>query len=706
MNHRLVLLFAFLGGVLSSPTGEVQGDLSEDVSFLFPSSRIAGDSRLTGLQFNVTTPVPDAAPGHNTPCEDYHKLNSSAEKCDFIRTADDCQNSDGFINYLKVIYCSFPNVRPLGFVCLGLWLIYLLITLGVTAEDFFCPNLDVMARTLKLSQNIAGVTLLAFGNGAPDIFSAIAAITNSRNGEAGLAIGALFGAGIFVTTVVAGSIAMSRPFKMVERPFLRDAIFYLVAAFWTFYILYKGSIVFLEAVGYIMLYLLYVSVVIVGRRIYQHQKRRRQEQEQAVETYTPETQERIQAPGGMVSERMKRDFPTTALHPSINSSLHFPSLGTSINSTHVVPSINSHLDDVVPVNGAILRRVDSAIVILIIGEFLLSCMTGDLSATERLAVASILGVDGDVVRSITPLPHHTSDHDSNDYESQPLVRSEAPPPGQVKEFFIGLCPVDLKEWKELACYLKIWELIKCPMLLCLKATVPVVDYNEPKHNWNRLLNTLNLFLAPVFCAFVTKGLTQTITGGFVVWYLVLPISFLLAAAVFLTSKPKKQPVYHAVFSYVGFVVAVLWIYSTANEIVNILQMFGVEFFINDAILGLTVLAWGNSIGDLVADVAMARQGFPTMGMSACFGGPMFNMLLGIGISCTIVTVRDGGTFVLHTDHVQLVLALGLAVSLLSSMFIMVITRFQAARFYGIYLYILYGVILVVALLIELQVIPW
>ena len=38
-----------------------------------------------------------------------------------------------------------------------------------------------------------GVTLLAFGNGAPDIFSAIAAITSSRNGEAGLAIGALFG---------------------------------------------------------------------------------------------------------------------------------------------------------------------------------------------------------------------------------------------------------------------------------------------------------------------------------------------------------------------------------------------------------------------------------------------------------------------------------------------------------------------------------
>ncbi|XP_041456331.1 mitochondrial sodium/calcium exchanger protein-like isoform X2 [Lytechinus variegatus] len=631
--YQQLILFVFLSGALSSPIGEDEGELNDDVPLpiIFVKSL---DNRMNIHRYrsNLTTlAAPTALPGKNIPCGDYHTFNSSAKKCEFIQTNGDCQNSDGFINYLQVIYCSFPGLRPLGLVCLGLWLIYLLITLGVTAEVFFCPNLDVMARTLKLSQNIAGVTLLAFGNGAPDIFSAIAAITNARDGEAGLAIGALFGAGIFVTTVVAGSIAVTRPFKMVERPFLRDSIFYLVAAFWTFYILYKGSIVLLEAVGYILLYVVYVIVVFVGRKIYQNQKRRKREQEQTEETYTNGIQQDLPGPG----------------------------------------------------------------------------VTGGLSATERLAVASMLGVDADVVRSITPQPHQTNNENSNDDdESRSLLSGDAPPPGQVKEFFIGLCPVDIKEWSELAWYSKLWALLKCPMLLCLKATVPVVDYNEPKHNWNRLLNTLNLLLAPVFCAFVTKGLTKTITGGFEVWHLVLSLSFLLAVLVFLTSKPNKQPVYHSVFSYIGFVVAVLWIYSTANEIVNILQMFGLEFYITDAILGLTVLAWGNSIGDLVADVAMARQGFPTMGMSACFGGPMFNMLLGIGISCTIVTIRDGGTFVLNTTHVQLVLALGLAVSLLSSMFIMVASGFRASRFYGVYLFILYIVFLVVALLIEENVIPW
>lgn len=68
---------------------------------------------------------------------------------------------------------------------------------------------------------IHGVTFLAFGNGAPDVFSAIAAITNAKDGDAGLAFGALFGAGVFVSTVVVGLICFICPFYSVQRPLLR-----------------------------------------------------------------------------------------------------------------------------------------------------------------------------------------------------------------------------------------------------------------------------------------------------------------------------------------------------------------------------------------------------------------------------------------------------------------------------------------------------
>lgn len=55
-----------------------------------------------------------------------------------------------------------------------------------------------------------------------------------------------------MTTVVAGSIALVKPFTVASRPFLRDVIFYMAAVFWTFTILYKGYITLGETVGAII----------------------------------------------------------------------------------------------------------------------------------------------------------------------------------------------------------------------------------------------------------------------------------------------------------------------------------------------------------------------------------------------------------------------------------------------------------------------
>uniref|UniRef100_A0A6G5ABT7 Sodium/calcium exchanger membrane region domain-containing protein n=1 Tax=Rhipicephalus microplus TaxID=6941 RepID=A0A6G5ABT7_RHIMP len=103
--------------------------------------------------------------------------------------------------------------------------------LGITADDFLTPSLIVISDSLHLSQNIAGVTFLAFGNGAPDILSSLAGIQQARPE---LVIGELFGAGIFVTCVVAGSVYLTQDFNVMERPFLRDVIFYISATFWAF----------------------------------------------------------------------------------------------------------------------------------------------------------------------------------------------------------------------------------------------------------------------------------------------------------------------------------------------------------------------------------------------------------------------------------------------------------------------------------------
>ena len=52
--------------------------------------------------------------------------------------------------------------------------------LCLQADNFFVPPLNLLSEKLKLSPSIAGITLLALGNGAPDVFTAYAALKHDK----------------------------------------------------------------------------------------------------------------------------------------------------------------------------------------------------------------------------------------------------------------------------------------------------------------------------------------------------------------------------------------------------------------------------------------------------------------------------------------------------------------------------------------------
>ncbi|MCJ1288451.1 hypothetical protein MMC26_007809 [Xylographa opegraphella] len=170
-------------------------------------------------------------------------------------------------------------------------------------------------------------------------------------------------------------------------------------------------------------------------------------------------------------------------------------------------------------------------------------------------------------------------------------------------------------------------------------------------DWNRWLVCTQLFTAPLFVgAIVWANLDASLSlRNLLISSLYILFGSLLAVSlVLLTTNGRHPPKNRVLLCFVGFIVSIAWISTIANEVVGVLKAFGVIFGISDAILGLTVFAVGNSLGDLVADVTVARLGYPVMALSACFGGPMLNILLGIGLSGLYMTIRDGNRK--HTQH--------------------------------------------------------
>ena len=158
------------------------------------------------------------------------------------------------------------------------WLGLLFGAIGIAASDFFCPNLATLAQSLRLSESMAGVTFLALGNGSPDLFSTFAAM---RVGSGSLAIGELIGAAFFITSVVAGSMAIVNPFKVSRKSFLRDAIFFSGAVAFSVGLLADGKITKWETSAMIAYYVLYVVFVVMATWYWRKRSRRRRQESRA-----------------------------------------------------------------------------------------------------------------------------------------------------------------------------------------------------------------------------------------------------------------------------------------------------------------------------------------------------------------------------------------------------------------------------------------
>lgn len=273
-----------------------------------------------------------------------------------------------------------------------------------------------------------------------------------------------------------------------------------------------------------------------------------------------------------------------------------------------------------------------------------------------------------------------------------------------KEEFLDLYqsvrPFSLEDFKSMRWFNKIIAILEVPFYMVLRLTIPLVSEDRPRQGWSRPLMCLQLMLTPTW-------MTWALGYGKIVILKFLPLPLLvflvglgLALLLAIFTDRKREPKGHWLLAFVAFAVAVIWIDFIATEIMAVLFTFGVVFQLSDAILGLTILAWGNSVGDFAADVSMARQNAPRMGFSACYGAPLLNTLLGLGISFTIVCTQLGQSVPVSFNYLNLIMTVFLGASLVVVLIYLPLVKFQANKWLGLVLLTVYLAFVTTAVLQE------
>lgn len=94
-----------------------------------------------------------------------------------------------------------------------------------------------------------------------------------------------------------------------------------------------------------------------------------------------------------------------------------------------------------------------------------------------------------------------------------------------------------------------------------------------------------------------------------------------------------------------FVMSIGWINFTSSLVVDTIGLAGKIIDLPQALLNMTVLAWGNCLGDMSADVAMTKKGFGEMAITATMAGPIFNIMVGGFLSNFFWLLKNPGKHV-------------------------------------------------------------
>ena len=493
----------------------------------------------------------------------YKNIKDAQDKCMFVQQNCEFQ----YFNLLTFNYCYINNFTPVTYLIIIIIILLCFYFLSTTGNDHLAPSLSIMSDKLGLSQNLAGLTLLALGNQAPDVIVAFVLGDSQDDEGVETAFGPLLGSGLMVVGFVLSTVIYLGK-KVIVTPghYTRDLLVYQISLIYVFYLGWVEKINLIQGIMFFVMYIIYVLIAFIMDKC---QKNEGQDTENE-------------------ADNQNKKEAIVEKEPSIKQSIHNQVVPKTKSKNENEEGDNEEKSETDideedeeskkfdnELNNSKLKLED------IIQQSYLSIKSKNLSKIEQYSI-----IKRDLSRS------HISWKKKSCLQRTIYVLIEVPF-NFIRDLTIP--PYEREKWKR-------------NMFICQPIAIPIF-----------LIVIFNLYsyIVPYWIIF-----TAIFGAGLI-------LSGIIIATTHKSSLPRCEWLLLTLAFVLS--ILWLWSVSSilVDMIVTARHLLPIE--IPQAFISLIVLAFGGALPDFIVDTSLAKTGYAEMAVAGTIGAPVFGNTFGMGL---------------------------------------------------------------------------
>ncbi|XP_035274504.1 sodium/potassium/calcium exchanger 2-like isoform X2 [Anguilla anguilla] len=527
--------------------------------------------------------------------------------------------------------------RRRGAVALHMFgMLYMFIALAIVCDEFFVPALTVITEKLELMDDVAGATFMAAGGSAPELFTSVIGVFISHSN---VGIGTIVGSAVFNILFVIGMCAIfSREIlNLTWWPLFRDVSFYIVGLILLIVFFLDNKITCWESMGLLLCYSSYVTFMKFNTSM-----------ESFIKTLLNRNQvDEVEATPKLESSALLTNASYT---PPGEQSPGQGDDGTKLSARPRLQRGGSSAS----LHNTLMRNSIFQLMIHTLDPLSEEFADSELGTYGKLKYYQTMTEEGKFREKASILHKMAKNRCQEDGDKSNGV------PGHTDMNLPNSSSVELE--------------VTPPMNGTAGQDTSEEDEDEDQ---------------PLSLAWPETPRKR------ITYLLILPIVFPLWLTLPDVRKEKSRR-----FFPVTFLGAISWIAAFSYLMVWWAHQVGETIGISEEIMGLTILAAGTSIPDLITSVIVARKGLGDMAVSSSVGSNIFDITVGLPFPWLLyslthelkpVTVSSNGLFC--------------AIVLLFLMLIFVIIsiascKWRMSKLLGLIMFLLYFIFLVISVMLE------